>query len=138
MEKAVKEIAALGDGDNSLLATRKHELAAIARATDVLAGSRNTATWLADAVDRTVQAARDETDASTTASMTAIRIAQTSMAVIAAICLISAVVIGWLYIGRRVIDPIVGTTGTMGRLANKDRSEEHTSELQSLMRISYA
>src|SRR3546814_19018679 len=84
MEKAVKEIAALGDGDNSLLATRKHELAAIARATDVLAGSRNTATWLADAVDRTVQAARDETDASTTASMTAIRIAQTSMAVIAA------------------------------------------------------
>src|SRR3546814_10225223 len=77
MEKAVKEIAALGDGDNSLLATRKHELAAIARATDVLAGSRNTATWLADAVDRTVQAARDETDASTTASMTAIRIAQT-------------------------------------------------------------
>src|SRR3546814_15819344 len=56
--------------------------------------------------------------------MTALRIAQTSMAVIAGICLISAVVIGWLYIGRRVIDPIVGTTGTMGRLANKDWDAE--------------
>ncbi|MFC3675662.1 methyl-accepting chemotaxis protein [Ferrovibrio xuzhouensis] len=139
MEKAVKEIAALGDGDNSLLATRKHELAAIARATDALSGSRNTATWLADAVDRTVQSARDETDASTTASMTAIRIAQTSMAVIAAICLISAVVIGWLYIGRRVIDPIVGTTGTMGRLANKDwdtevKGIERTDEIGDMAR----
>jgi len=124
IDKLVKEIAALGVGDNSLFATRKEELAAIAKATQALADSRNTATWLADAVDRTVQAARDETDSSAAASMTAIRIAQTSMAIIAAICLIAAAVIGWFYIGRRVIDPIVGTTGTMGRLANKDWDTE--------------
>src|SRR3546814_13151621 len=61
------------------------------------------------------------------------------MAVIAAICLISAVVIGWLYIGRRVIDPIVGTTGTMGRLANKDwdaevKGVERTDEIGDMAR----
>src|SRR3546814_5735623 len=61
------------------------------------------------------------------------------MAVIAAICLIAAVVIGWLYIGRRVIDPIVGTTGTMGRLANKDwdaevKGVERTDEIGDMAR----
>ncbi|WP_341705212.1 methyl-accepting chemotaxis protein [Ferrovibrio sp.] len=124
VEKLVKGIAAIGEGDNSLFNTRRQELAAVAKAVATLAESRNTATWLADAVDRLVQSARDATEKSTGASMTAIRIAQTSMAVIAAICLVAAVVIGWLYIGRRVIDPIVGTTGTMGRLANKDWEAE--------------
>src|SRR3546814_1944160 len=32
--------------------------------------------------------------------------------------------------------PVAGKTGTTS--SNKDRSDEHTSELQSLMRISYA
>src|SRR3546814_6406138 len=43
--------------------------------------------------------------------------------------------------GYKVV--VVGATGAVGRkmlttLAERDRSEEHTSELQSLMRISYA
>src|SRR3546814_3441040 len=53
--------------------------------------------------------------------------------------------------GRRAGDGIVvcdacpvlcrirpGKTGACGRYGNVERSEEHTSELQSLMRISYA
>src|SRR3546814_14865839 len=42
------------------------------------------------------------------------------MAVIAALCLVAAGIIGWLYVGRRVIDPIAATTEIMGRLARRD------------------
>ena len=126
IDKLVKAIAAASDGESSLMEIRRQELAMMRRAVAALGDSRNTATWLADAVDRLVQSARDATGESAGASMTAIKIAQTSMAIIAAICLISAIVIGWLYIGRRVIDPIVATTGTMGRLAKRDW-EAHVS-----------
>src|SRR3546814_6559732 len=37
---------------------------------------------------------------------------------------------------RRMVQPMLGLRGEL--LARLDRSEEHTSELQSLMRISYA
>ena len=120
----VEGIAALGEGDEGLLQLRMLELAAARKAVAALSESRSATINLADAVDRLVAAARDETDRSTGASITAIDIAQTSMAAIAAICLVSAIAIGWLYVGRRVIDPLVGTTGTMDRLAKRDWSAE--------------
>src|SRR3546814_8858581 len=39
---------------------------------------------------------------------------------------------------RCVTDEIVEVGGLLHELSDRDRSEEHTSELQSLMRISYA
>src|SRR3546814_6762946 len=38
----------------------------------------------------------------------------------------------------RVVEPIAERDGRADRLAGEERSEAHTSELQSLMRISYA
>ncbi|HLT77780.1 MAG TPA: methyl-accepting chemotaxis protein [Ferrovibrio sp.] len=124
IETLVQDIAKAGEGDESLMEVRRQELAMMRRAVSALSESRNTSIWLADAVDRLVQVARKNTDDSADASLTAINIAQTSMAVIAVICLLAAVAIGWLYIGRRVIDPIVATTGTMGRLAGRDWNAE--------------
>src|SRR3546814_10504742 len=40
--------------------------------------------------------------------------------------------------GRGIADAALGDAGDVRGLARHDRSEEHTSELQSLMRISYA
>src|SRR3546814_1636972 len=39
---------------------------------------------------------------------------------------------------RRAVDPGAGSRLRAARRNRRDRSEEHTSELQSLMRISYA
>src|SRR3546814_5461059 len=44
----------------------------------------------------------------------------------------------WLYQGRAAGDDAVGRRGTARQARQGIRSEEHTSELQSLMRISYA
>ncbi|WP_374301936.1 methyl-accepting chemotaxis protein [Ferrovibrio sp.] len=124
--EAVEAMARASEGETGLFQVRMQELAAARQAVSSLSEARSAASALADAVDQLVTAARTETDTSTKASMTAINIAQTSMAIIAVICLISAVVIGWLYIGRRVIDPIVATTGTMDRLAKRDWQTEVT------------
>src|SRR3546814_10811133 len=45
---------------------------------------------------------------------------------------------GQLAFGARGGDPIPGSLGDQSPLEMGDRSEEHTSELQSLMSISYA
>src|SRR3546814_3552971 len=46
---------------------------------------------------------------------------------------------GWSYSRRNVYDrPLFSATRLFPGCAHKKRSEEHTSELQSLMRISYA
>src|SRR3546814_7687936 len=39
---------------------------------------------------------------------------------------------------KRVVRPLDRLIAVVNRLSQRDRSEEHTSELQSLMRISYA
>ncbi|HEX6958942.1 MAG TPA: methyl-accepting chemotaxis protein, partial [Ferrovibrio sp.] len=124
IDTLTKELAELGEGDNGLLQVRKRELAAQQKAVAALLDARTIATALSDAVAGLVSAARDETDSSAQASMTAIKIAQSSMAGIALLCLIAAITIGWLYIGRRVIDPIVATTETMKRLAKRDWNAE--------------
>mgnify|MGYP001199836543 CR=1 FL=1 len=124
IEELVNKLATIGEGDSGLLQIRLTELAAARQAVAALGESRSAASSLADAVEHLVTAAREETTTSAEASMTAINIAQSVMAVIAVICLVSAVVIGWLYIGRNVIDPIVATTGIMDRLAKKDWGAE--------------
>src|SRR3546814_3381235 len=42
----------------------------------------------------------------------------------------------WLWNGQRF--PTIGLNAVVGRPRSEYRSEEHTSELQSIMRISYA
>ncbi|MFC3674876.1 methyl-accepting chemotaxis protein [Ferrovibrio xuzhouensis] len=113
-------ITGIGDGKDGLFETRLQELAAARQGEAALAESRSAAGRLLAAVDRLVAEARSQSVDSADASVAAIRIAQTSMAVIAALCLVAAGIIGWLYVGRRVIDPIAATTEIMGRLARRD------------------
>ena len=122
--KVVKSITGIGDGDNGLFQARLDELDAARQGEAALTESRAAAGRLMSAVDHLVAEARGQSEDSAGASVTAIRIAQTSMAVIAALCLISAAIIGWLYVGRRVIDPIAATTEIMGRLARRDWEAE--------------
>jgi methyl-accepting chemotaxis protein len=122
----VNGIAKVSEGENGLFNTRMLELAAQRQALSALSDGRSAMLALNEAVEQLVAAARSDAAQSAGASITAINIAQISMAIIAALCLVAAAGIGWLYIGRRVIDPIVATTGTMGRLANRDW-EAHVS-----------
>ena len=108
----VNGIAAVSEGENGLFSIRRMELAATRQALAALTEGRSATLALSDAVDQLVAAARTDATTSSQASISAINIAQIVMAAIAIFCLIAAVGIGWLYIGRRVIDPIVGTTGT--------------------------
>jgi methyl-accepting chemotaxis protein len=124
IEEMVNGIAKVSEGENGLFSTRLAELAASRQALAALSEGRSATLALSDAVDQLVAAARSDATSSSKASIAAINIAQTVMAVIALFCLIAAGGIGWLYIGRRVIDPIVATTGTMGRLANRDWSAQ--------------
>ncbi|MCW0233882.1 MAG: methyl-accepting chemotaxis protein, partial [Ferrovibrio sp.] len=120
IEEMVAGIARVSEGENGLFQTRLMELAAARQALASLSEGRSATLALSDAVDQLVASARADAASSSQASIAAINIAQTVMAIITAICLVAAIGIGWLYIGRRVIDPIVATTGTMGRLANRD------------------
>jgi methyl-accepting chemotaxis protein len=124
IEEMVNSIAKTSEGENGLFQTRLSELAAARQALSALSEGRSATLALSDAVDQLVASARADAASSSKASIGAINIAQTVMAVIAAICLVAAVGIGWLYIGRRVIDPIVATTGTMDRLAKRDWQAE--------------
>jgi methyl-accepting chemotaxis protein len=120
IEDMVNGMAKVSEGEDGLFSTRLMELAATRQALAALTEGRSATLALSDAVDQLVASARRDATTSSQASISAINIAQTVMAVIAIFCLISAIGIGWLYIGRRVIDPIVATTGTMNRLANRD------------------
>jgi methyl-accepting chemotaxis protein len=124
IEDMVNGIATVSEGENGLFSTRLMELAATRQALAALSEGRSATLGLSDAVDQLVASARKDAMSSSQASISAINIAQTVMAVIALFCLVAAVGIGWLYIGRRVIDPIVATTGTMGRLAKRDWSTQ--------------
>jgi methyl-accepting chemotaxis protein len=120
IEEMVNSIAKTSEGEGGLFQTRLKELAAARQALSALSEGRSATLALSDAVDQLVASARADAASSSKASIGAINIAQLVMAIIAAICLVSAVGIGWLYVGRRVIDPIVATTGTMDRLAKRD------------------
>src|SRR3546814_14327554 len=80
IETLVQGIAAIGEGENSLMEIRRQELAMMRRAVAALGESRNTATWLADAVDRLVQSAGEATRTSGGAPTPAIKSAPASMA----------------------------------------------------------
>src|SRR3546814_3798279 len=52
---------------------------------------------------------------------------------------LSPIIDGWISLGeRKYAPPVLPEDGAIAPLTRRYRSEEHTSELQSLMRISYA
>src|SRR3546814_9516296 len=65
---------------------------------------------------------------------------------IAGASLVFSLAIAWLYVGRNLVARLATVASSMREIADGKldaevavtRSEEHTSELQSLMRISYA
>ncbi len=127
--KTVLAILALGrnrgqnqgqQGEASLFGLRGQELAALENAVKALGEARNAAEALRDSVDQLVQAARDDAGGASRQSLGAITLAQSVQAVLAIGSLLAAVLIAWIFVGRRVVDPITATTQVMGRLAARD------------------
>ncbi|MBP7062646.1 methyl-accepting chemotaxis protein [Ferrovibrio sp.] len=118
--KTVAAILALGRGENSLFKLRGRELAALDKAVLALAEARKAAETLRDSVEQLVQAARDGADSASRRSLGAITLAQSVQGMLALGSLLAAALIAWLFVGRRVVDPITSTTAVMGRLAARD------------------
>ncbi len=118
--KTVAAILALGRGENSLFKLRGRELAALDKAVLALAEARQAAETLRDSVEQLVQAARDGADSASRRSLGAITLAQSVQGMLALGSLLAAALIAWLFVGRRVVDPITSTTAVMGRLAARD------------------
>src|SRR3546814_3766744 len=87
-----------------------------------------------------------ELSAGTESSNSAITGGKFWLLMIAGVSLVFSLAIAWLYVGRNLVARLATVASSMRAIADGKldtevavtRSEEHTSELQSLMRISYA
>src|SRR3546814_9983475 len=146
----------LGEGAGNIFELRQAELAAETDAEVVLENSRRFSAELAAEVDRLVGLTGDELSDGTESSNAAIAGGKFWLLLIAGASLVFSLAIAWLYVGRNLVARLATVASSMREIADGKldaevavtgndeitemarRSEEHTSELQSLMRISYA
>jgi methyl-accepting chemotaxis protein len=120
LRPAVEALLAFGIGDDGVFARRDAELKSAVASQRLLDETVAAASGFTAEVSRIVDAVRREATAATDRSNAAIQFGTLTMIVIAAVSIASAVLIGWLYIGRSLVARIGLIDQGMTRLAGGD------------------
>ncbi|MEK9968634.1 MAG: HAMP domain-containing protein, partial [Ferrovibrio sp.] len=118
--KATKQVLSYGDEGIGLLSFREQELDSLEYSLSTLRTSRDAAKRLNGLVQGVVDDAnlgvKNATDQAKSVSM----VGMTALVVVALASMAAAFLVGWLYIGRRIADPLTMLTAAMSRLANRE------------------
>ena len=122
--KATKEVLSFGDEGTGLISFREQELDSLEYSLSTLRTSRDAAKRLGALAQGVVEDANIGVAEATTQAKNVSMVGMTTLVVVAAASLAAAFLVGWLYIGRRIADPLAMLTGAMGRLANREWATE--------------
>ena len=120
----VDAIIAIGQGAEGMLGLRQQELEVATVTAGALSDARQAADALIRETERIVAVANDGASKASQGAFETVRIGIIVLVLVAAVGLLAAVAVAWLYVGRRVADKMVGLTDVMGRLADRDWSTE--------------
>ncbi|HEX6959807.1 MAG TPA: methyl-accepting chemotaxis protein [Ferrovibrio sp.] len=124
LHDATVAILDFGSPGIGVISLREQELSATAQTRRALGVSRQAAQELGALTDQTVGSANQGVmDAASEARKTSAS-GKLILAIVAAASLLAAVALGWLYIGRRVVDPLVLLTAVMNKLSNREWGTE--------------
>jgi methyl-accepting chemotaxis protein len=124
LRAAIEAWLAKGSGNDNVFENRRKELASQATGEKLLMETRSITEQLATQVAAQVKAVNDRTRDATDRSDAAISLGTTVMLLIAALSVIGAILVVYLYIGRNLIARLVGLERTMTRLAAGDLTAE--------------
>jgi methyl-accepting chemotaxis protein len=114
---AAVALLAFGEGKSDLFELRRRELAAVATADKSMEGSRGIAQRFAEEVNAIVAAAEIANRAAVTASDSAITWGKTLLFIFAAVSLVAAGAIAWLYVGRVIVGRLTKLGSAMRAIA---------------------
>jgi methyl-accepting chemotaxis protein len=120
LSKATKAVLEYGDEGTGLLSFREQELDSLEYSKSTLKTSRDAAKRLGDLAQDVVGDANLGVADATAQAKSSSMGGKTILIAVAIVSMIAAFLVGWLYIGRRVADPLAALTGVMGRLANRE------------------
>jgi methyl-accepting chemotaxis protein len=122
--KATKEVLSYGDEGTGLFSFREQELDSQEYSLSTLRTSRDAAKRLGALAQNVVDDANLGVASATQQAKSVSMVGMTTLVVVAIASLAAAFLVGWLYIGRRIADPLALLTGAMARLANREWATE--------------
>jgi phosphoglycerate-specific signal transduction histidine kinase len=124
LAKAAVAVLDFGSPGIGVISLREQELSALEQGRRALQASREAAQRLGAAAEKVVaEANQGVVGAATEAKQTSTG-GKTILVAVAVASLLAAFLVGWLYIGRRIADPLTFLTAAMGRLANREWQTE--------------
>jgi len=117
LRNATHAVIEFGKGANGLFELRRRELAAMSTAQNALFTARTIAQTLSEEVALIVDTARLESRIAMQRSDSAVEYGQMVLLGLAVAGLITALLIAWLYVGRRVVNRLVILGGSMRSIA---------------------
>ncbi|WP_374304771.1 methyl-accepting chemotaxis protein [Ferrovibrio sp.] len=120
LAKATKAVLEFGDEGTGLLSFREQELDSLEYSKSTLKTSRDAAGRLGGLAQAVVEDANIGVAAATDDAKSVSMGGKTILIIVAIASLAAAILVGWLYIGRRIADPLTILTSAMGRLANRE------------------
>ena len=118
--KATKEVLSFGDEGTGLFSFREQELDSQEYSLSTLRTSREAAKRLGALAQNVVEDANLGVADATQQAKSVSTVGMTTLVIVALASLVAAFMVGWLYIGRRIADPLTMLTGAMDRLANRE------------------
>jgi methyl-accepting chemotaxis protein len=120
LSKATKAVLGYGEEGTGLFSFREQELDSLEYARSTLKTSRDAAKRLGAVAQQVVEGANLEVADATAEAKDSSTTGKLILIVVAILSLVAAFFVGWLYIGRRVADPLAALTGVMDRLAARE------------------
>ncbi len=114
---AATGVLAFGTGANNLMDLRRQELTAMETAQAALQKAREIAHELGQNVATIVDAARKDTETAVVSSRAQVQSGKALLLALAAVSLIAAVLLAWLYVGRNVVARLAGLGVSMREIA---------------------
>ncbi|WP_341915303.1 methyl-accepting chemotaxis protein [Ferrovibrio terrae] len=122
--KATKAVLAYGDTGTGVLSFREQEIDSLEYSLSTLKTSRDAAKRLGALSQGVVEDANIGVADATKQAKNVSMVGMSTLAIVAIASLAAAFLVGWLYIGRRIADPLATMTTAMQRLANREWATE--------------
>jgi methyl-accepting chemotaxis protein len=120
----IRSLIAMSTGDNGVYELRKRELAVVSEAARVLGTARQFAEALSGEVQTLVEASTQQTTSASVAAYDALSNSRMLLLSAAALGIVIAVLIVWLYVGRVVVRRMVGIAHAMRSIAGGELNTE--------------
>jgi len=124
LSKATKAVLGYGEDGTGLFSFREQELDSLEYARSTLKTSRDAAKRLGAVTQLVVEDANKDVAGATKEAKNSSTTGKLILIVVAIASMVAAFFVGWLYIGRRVADPLAALTGVMDRLAAREWTTE--------------